>query len=140
MTIVFKAIKATVGLRASVEEEIMGLDITEHGLTSAYADFLPSYPPKASTVAQGAVMATRPAREAFRHIDTSGLPFFSQVKIMHLQLVQLLLPAGVLRHRRHHRVGGHGRADQVPVLLHLLRGDQCGGETALHEKYKYSSY
>ena len=44
MTIVFKAIKATVGLRASVEEEIMGLDITEHGLTSAYADFLPSYP------------------------------------------------------------------------------------------------
>ena len=44
MTIVFKAIKATVGLRASVEEEIMGLDITEHGLPSAYADFLPSYP------------------------------------------------------------------------------------------------
>ncbi|MGN0965202.1 MAG: ammonium transporter [Dysosmobacter sp.] len=44
MTVVFKAIKATVGLRVSAEEEIMGLDVTEHGLTSAYADFLPSAP------------------------------------------------------------------------------------------------
>mgnify|MGYP001169910808 FL=1 len=39
MTIVFLAIKATVGLRASKEEEIKGLDICEHGLTSAYAGF-----------------------------------------------------------------------------------------------------
>lgn len=44
MSIVFKAIKATVGLRVSAEEEIMGLDVTEHALASAYADFLPSYP------------------------------------------------------------------------------------------------
>ncbi|MGN0981092.1 MAG: ammonium transporter [Candidatus Avoscillospira sp.] len=44
MFAVFSIIKRTVGLRASAEEEIMGLDITEHGLTSAYADFLPSYP------------------------------------------------------------------------------------------------
>ncbi|MDY3282000.1 ammonium transporter [Dysosmobacter sp.] len=44
MTITFKVIKATIGLRASAEEEIIGLDITEHGLTSAYADFLPSAP------------------------------------------------------------------------------------------------
>ena len=39
MTIVFLAIKATIGLRASREEEIKGLDICEHGLTSAYAGF-----------------------------------------------------------------------------------------------------
>ena len=44
MTITFKIIKSTIGLRASAEEEIIGLDITEHGLTSAYADFLPSAP------------------------------------------------------------------------------------------------
>ena len=44
MTITFKIIKATIGLRASAEEEIIGLDITEHGLSSAYADFLPSAP------------------------------------------------------------------------------------------------
>ena len=42
MFIVFKIIDKTVGLRASKEEEILGLDITEHGLVSAYADFAPA--------------------------------------------------------------------------------------------------
>ncbi len=41
MTIFFKLIKATIGLRASKEEEMKGLDVTEHGLISAYADFAP---------------------------------------------------------------------------------------------------
>ncbi len=36
--IMFKAIKATIGLRVSAEEEITGLDLTEHGIDS-YADF-----------------------------------------------------------------------------------------------------
>lgn len=40
ITIVFLAIKATIGLRVSEEEEIKGLDPTEHGLPSAYADFV----------------------------------------------------------------------------------------------------
>ena len=39
ITIVFLVIKATVGLRASQEEEIVGLDATEHGLASAYSGF-----------------------------------------------------------------------------------------------------
>ena len=39
ITIVFQVIKATVGLRASQEEEIVGLDATEHGLASAYSGF-----------------------------------------------------------------------------------------------------
>ena len=38
-TILFKGIKATVGLRVTREEEIRGLDIEEHGLESSYADF-----------------------------------------------------------------------------------------------------
>ena len=42
MTIVFQIIKHTVGLRVSAEEEIRGLDATEHGLPSAYADFAPA--------------------------------------------------------------------------------------------------
>ncbi|MGI6179913.1 ammonium transporter [Butyricicoccus intestinisimiae] len=41
MTIVFFIIKHTIGLRVSEEEEICGLDVMEHGLTSAYADFMP---------------------------------------------------------------------------------------------------
>ncbi|MBR1532868.1 MAG: ammonium transporter, partial [Ruminococcus sp.] len=39
MIVTFIIIKKTIGLRASAEEEIMGLDITEHGLPSAYAGF-----------------------------------------------------------------------------------------------------
>ena len=42
MTIVFQIIKHTIGLRASEQEEILGLDVTEHGLVSSYADFAPA--------------------------------------------------------------------------------------------------
>lgn len=41
MLIIFSIIKKTVGLRVSKEEEIIGLDIEEHGLVSSYADFMP---------------------------------------------------------------------------------------------------
>ena len=40
MLAVFLLIKKTVGLRVTEEEEILGLDSTEHGLDSAYAGFL----------------------------------------------------------------------------------------------------
>ena len=39
ITIAFLVIRATVGLRVSEEEEIEGLDPTEHGLASAYSGF-----------------------------------------------------------------------------------------------------
>lgn len=39
ITIVFLAIKHTIGLRADAEDEIAGLDISEHGLLTAYAGF-----------------------------------------------------------------------------------------------------
>ena len=39
MFIIFTLIKKTIGLRVSEKEEINGLDIHEHGLTSAYAGF-----------------------------------------------------------------------------------------------------
>ncbi|HML48426.1 MAG TPA: ammonium transporter family protein, partial [Clostridia bacterium] len=42
MTIVFTLIKKFIGLRVSKEEEIAGLDIMEHNLTSSYADFMPT--------------------------------------------------------------------------------------------------
>ena len=42
ITITFFVIKKTIGLRASVEEETRGLDVTEHGLVSSYADFMPN--------------------------------------------------------------------------------------------------
>ncbi len=39
ITITFFVIRATIGLRVTEEEEIVGLDSTEHGLPSAYAGF-----------------------------------------------------------------------------------------------------
>ena len=39
ITVTFLVIKATAGLRVSREEEVLGLDSTEHGLPSAYAGF-----------------------------------------------------------------------------------------------------
>ena len=41
MIIVFSVIKKFNGLRVSREEEVIGLDISEHGLVSSYADFVP---------------------------------------------------------------------------------------------------
>jgi Amt family ammonium transporter len=40
MGIVFTVIKHTIGLRVSHAEEVAGLDITEHGIASSYADFM----------------------------------------------------------------------------------------------------
>ncbi len=40
MSVIFFVIKKTIGLRASKEEEVKGLDLTEHGLASSYADFM----------------------------------------------------------------------------------------------------
>lgn len=43
MWLVFTAINKTIGLRVEKEEEIMGLDLQEHGLESSYADFMPTF-------------------------------------------------------------------------------------------------
>lgn len=43
ITITFFVIKKTVGLRVTKEEELGGLDLPEHGLVSAYADFQPIF-------------------------------------------------------------------------------------------------
>lgn len=41
MLILFTVLKMTIGIRASAQEELEGLDSTEHGLESAYPDFQP---------------------------------------------------------------------------------------------------
>lgn len=42
ITVVFIILKKTIGLRATAAEEIAGMDAAEHGLESAYADFVPT--------------------------------------------------------------------------------------------------
>ncbi len=63
MNIIFALIKATVGLRVSREEEIAGLDSEEHGLSSAYADFMP-YPEHIAGVPDAEIIADSPVLPA----------------------------------------------------------------------------
>lgn len=48
MLTVFIVINKTLGLRVDYEEEIIGLDLEEHGLESSYADFMPTFNGKVS--------------------------------------------------------------------------------------------
>lgn len=64
MLIVFTLIKKTNGLRVSAEEEIKGLDATEHNLPSAYADFMPAAYTSASAVVPAAPAVSAPVEQA----------------------------------------------------------------------------
>ncbi|MDY5612809.1 ammonium transporter [Dysosmobacter sp.] len=63
ITIVFLIIKHTIGLRVSAEEELKGLDITEHGLPSAYGGFAFVYDDTPADLAAQAT-GTTPVKEA----------------------------------------------------------------------------
>ncbi|MEA4912489.1 MAG: ammonium transporter [Oscillospiraceae bacterium] len=58
--LLFKLIDKTVGLRCTAAEEIAGLDISEHGLTASYADFMPQYHPETGESAPASVQAAVP--------------------------------------------------------------------------------
>ena len=62
--IVFTIIKKTIGLRCSAEEEIEGLDISEHGLASAYADWVPATPMLVDDTKASLGVGTTPVEEA----------------------------------------------------------------------------
>ncbi|MDD3173010.1 MAG: ammonium transporter [Herbinix sp.] len=61
MSVVFFVIKKTVGLRVSKEEEMDGLDVHEHGLVSAYADFMPAVDMPSGILTE--VTANKPMKE-----------------------------------------------------------------------------
>nr|MCR5041822.1 adenylate cyclase [Clostridia bacterium] len=86
ITLTFLLIKKLVGLRASKEEELVGLDKTEHGLPSAYAGF--SMLPE--TIDEGAapiiVSGDAPVAEAIpvRKVPSfeEGTPKFTKIEIV----------------------------------------------------------
>ena len=87
MTLTFFIIKKTNGLRVSREEEIKGLDKTEHGLPSAYADFVPAVE-SVDYGYDGAVAVTGdvPVAEAVpvkkEPVFNDGSPKFTKVEII----------------------------------------------------------
>ena len=89
MTLCFLIIKKTVGLRVSREEEIKGLDKTEHGLPSAYADFSPSPNAYADYINEETVFVSGdvPLTEAIpvKKVDSlvsDGQPKFTKIEII----------------------------------------------------------
>ncbi len=81
MTIVFLIIKKTVGLRVSPAEEVEGLDINEHGLANAYADFLPLTPSIASG-SPGAVDLSKLEIEPLEIVPAASEHKYTRVSII----------------------------------------------------------
>ena len=78
MAIFYALIKKFHGLRASAEDEIAGLDTSEHGLPSAYADFAPAvekFTAYAGNEPIVAVTGTVPEAEA---VPVRKMPTFSE--------------------------------------------------------------
>ena len=87
MSLTFLILKKTVGLRVSQEEEVKGLDKTEHGLPSAYADFVPAvesldygYEGAVAVTGETPVVEAIPVRKV-QTID-DGSPKFTKVEII----------------------------------------------------------
>lgn len=87
ITIVFLAIKYTIGLRADAEDEIAGLDVSEHGLLTAYAGFAmqPDIAAEGEAV-PAAVTGEVPAAEAIpvKKVPSfeEGTPKFTKIEIV----------------------------------------------------------
>ena len=87
-SIVFLAIKYTIGLRADTEDEIAGLDVSEHGLLTAYAGFamLPDTVTAEDEVMPVMVTGDAPMAEAIqvKKVPTfeEGTPKFTKIEIV----------------------------------------------------------
>ena len=88
ITIVFLVIKNTMGLRVSEEEEILGLDSTEHGLETAYAGFL-TYGERMTGAAHVPTMGDVSVDEAVpvQLMEQPSTPIASDVKLSKIDIV-----------------------------------------------------
>ena len=89
MILTFAVIRKAHGLRASAEDELAGLDLSEHGLPSAYPDFAPAVNKYASFAPEEgitAITADVPVAEAIpvKKMPSfeDGTPKFTKVEII----------------------------------------------------------
>lgn len=80
MFITFKVIDAIFGLRVTPEEEILGLDATEHGLETAYAGFL-TYGDRISGEAMESDLAPFTPEDIGESITGAGVPVDDAVPV-----------------------------------------------------------
>lgn len=77
MLVVFKAIDKCGGLRTSVEDEIIGLDISEHGLPSSYPNFAPAVNKYSSYAQESGITAVTGDIPAAEAVPIKAVPSFS---------------------------------------------------------------
>ena len=87
MFITFNIIKHTVGLRASADEEIAGLDATEHGLPNSYADFAVASHMEYSSDTPMAVTGDVPVSDA---VEVQKVPTFSEEKTNKFTKIEII--------------------------------------------------
>ena len=78
MVITFAVIGKLHGLRVTAEEEITGLDITEHGLPSAYPDFAPAVNKFASFAPEDGIVAVTSDVPVAEAIPVKKVPTFTE--------------------------------------------------------------
>lgn len=78
MVITFALIKKFHGLRASAEDEIAGLDVSEHGLPSAYPDFVSSVSKYSSYAPADGVVAVTSDVPVAEAIPVKKVPAFAE--------------------------------------------------------------
>ena len=85
ITLVFTLLKRTIGLRVSPEEEIAGLDVSEHGLLTAYAGYAMEpemTPPEEVPVVSGDIPAAEAVPVRKMPTFTGDSPKFTKVEII----------------------------------------------------------
>ncbi|MBQ7752005.1 MAG: ammonium transporter [Clostridia bacterium] len=87
MLITFNVIKKTVGLRATAEEEIMGLDLTEHGLPNSYADFATATHIEYNPDTPNKVLGDVPVSEA---VEVQKMPTFTEERTNKFTKIEII--------------------------------------------------
>ncbi|OGO87196.1 MAG: adenylate cyclase [Clostridiales bacterium GWF2_36_10] len=89
MIVSFLLIKRFLGLRVSVHEETVGLDIEEHGLVSSYADFMPAIAVSmASEEIESTVIGKTNIDEAIPvTLKSNSIPAASDVKMTKIEII-----------------------------------------------------
>lgn len=99
--ILFFVLKKTIGLRVTAEEEIKGLDLPEHGLVSAYADFAPAVPDVSGSfiaaLEAGASSAEETGKTAAPYETAAGKTTVSVDEAVPVQLKTERIPASDIK-------------------------------------------
>ena len=94
ITVVFLLIKKTMGLRASTEDEIIGMDRSEHGLVTAYSGFS-ILPEEGYEAPAGPVPAVAPAPMAQAVPVASGKPARAEGEPVYTRVQIICRPASL---------------------------------------------